>query len=65
MTTYQIENFWNFDSFPNCQIKIIFFGTEQFQKFDYFMNLSIIEIWQFWKFQEFPKSENKKFLEIF
>ena len=40
----QTENFENF----------LIFEIKQFQKFDYFMNLSIMEIW--W----FSKLENKK-----
>ena len=41
MIIYQIENFRNFDTFPNSQF---FFEIEQFQKYDYStMNMSIIE----------------------
>ena len=43
MIVYQIGNFSHFDSFTNS--KILFLSKiEQFQKFDYFMNLSIIKI---------------------
>ena len=41
MIIYQIKNVWNFDSFPNCQF---LFEIAEFQKFNYFMNLSIMEI---------------------
>ena len=40
MIIYPIENFWNFDSFMNCKILLIF-EIQQFQKLDYFMDLSI------------------------
>ena len=40
---YQIRNFWNFYSFTNCQILLIF-EIQAFQKFDYFMSLSMMKI---------------------
>ena len=46
MIIYKIGHFWNFYSFPDCQIlqNLLIFEIVQIQKFDYFMNLSITEI---------------------
>ena len=45
MIIYRIRNFRNFDSFPDCQImKMLIFEIEQLREFDYFINLSNMEI---------------------
>ena len=54
MIIYLIGDFWNFDSFTNCQILIIW-------KFAYFHNWIISEIWLFY---EFVNSENLIFFKI-
>ena len=45
MTIYQIENFSNFEFSKLLNLKnLLIFEIEQFQKFDYFTNLAIMEI---------------------
>ena len=52
MTIYLIRHLWNFGRFPDCR-NLLILEIEQFQKFDYFMNSSIMEFWRFSKLLSF------------
>ena len=61
MIIYQVLNFRNFDSFPNCQsLKIC-----GFSKLNNFRNSIIFGICQSWKFDDYRNVKFGKFSEFY